>query len=68
MRHLLNITDLSPEELGEVLELAQRSDLRPVLAGQGVALIFEKPSNRTRQSMEMAVVQLGGHPVYTRGD
>jgi ornithine carbamoyltransferase len=33
-----------------------------------VALIFEKPSNRTRQSMEMAVVQLGGHPVYTRGE
>ncbi len=33
-----------------------------------MALIFEKPSNRTRHSMEMAVVQLGGHPVYTRGD
>jgi ornithine carbamoyltransferase len=33
-----------------------------------VALIFEKPSNRTRQSMELAVVQLGGHPVYTRGE
>jgi ornithine carbamoyltransferase len=31
-------------------------------------LIFEKPSNRTRQSMEIAVFQLGGHPVYTRGD
>ena len=31
-------------------------------------LIFEKPSARTRQSMEMAVVQLGGHPVYTRGE
>ena len=39
-----------------------------MLAGHGVALIFEKPSNRTRQSMEMAVVQLGGHPVYTRGE
>ena len=38
------------------------------LAGQGVALIFEKPSTRTRHSMEMAVVQLGGHPVYTRGE
>jgi ornithine carbamoyltransferase len=33
-----------------------------------VALIFEKPSLRTRHSMEMAVVQLGGHPIYTRGD
>jgi ornithine carbamoyltransferase len=38
------------------------------LEGHGVALIFEKPSARTRQSMEMAVVQLGGHPVYTRGE
>ena len=33
-----------------------------------MALIFEKPSNRTRQSMEVAVFQLGGHPVYTRGE
>ena len=38
------------------------------LAGQGVALVFEKASNRTRNSMEMAVVQLGGHPVYIRGE
>lgn len=68
MRHLLDVTDLSAEELVQVLHLAERTDLRPVLAGVGVALIFEKPSNRTRQSMEMAVVQLGGHPVYTRGD
>jgi ornithine carbamoyltransferase len=68
MRHLLNITDLSADEIVQVLELAERTDLRPVLSGAGVALIFEKPSNRTRQSMEMAVVQLGGHPVYTRGD
>ena len=62
MRHLLNITDFTAEELVQVLHLAERTDLRPVLAGSGVALIFEKPSNRTRQSMEMAVVQLGGHP------
>ena len=68
MRHLLNIADFSAEELVQVLHLAERTDLRPVLAGLGVALIFEKPSNRTRQSMEMAVVQLGGHPVYTGGE
>jgi ornithine carbamoyltransferase len=66
--HLLNITDFTAEELVQLLHLAERTDLRQVLAGQGVALIFEKPSNRTRQSMEMAVVQLGGHPVYTRGE
>ncbi|MGZ4702262.1 MAG: ornithine carbamoyltransferase [Ilumatobacteraceae bacterium] len=68
MRHLLNVTDLTSEELVQVLHLSERTDVRPALAGLGVALIFEKPSNRTRQSMEMAVVQLGGHPVYTRGD
>ncbi len=68
MRDLLNVTDFTAEELAQILHLAERSDLRPALAGQGVALIFEKPSNRTRQSMEMAVVQLGGHPVYTRGE
>jgi ornithine carbamoyltransferase len=67
-RHLLTITDLTAAELATVLDLATRTDLPPVLAGLGVALIFEKPSNRTRQSMEMAVVHLGGHPVHTRGD
>ena len=67
-RHLLEITDLTSSELARVLDLAQRTDLPKPLAGKGVALIFEKPSNRTRHSMEMAVVQLGGHPVYTRGE
>lgn len=67
-RHLLDIADLSVDELREMLELAARPHLAPVLAGKGVALIFEKPSNRTRHSMEIAVVQLGGHPVYTRGE
>lgn len=67
-RHLLDITDLTPGELRRILELAQQPALPQTLAGKGVALIFEKPSNRTRHSMEMAVVQLGGHPVYTRGE
>jgi ornithine carbamoyltransferase len=39
-----------------------------VLEGRGVALLFEKPSARTRNSSEMAVVQLGGHPVSIRPD
>ncbi len=68
LRHFLDVTDLSAGELLAVVELAQAPSLPPVLAGKGVALIFEKPSNRTRQSMEIAVVQLGGHPVYTRGN
>jgi ornithine carbamoyltransferase len=67
---LLVVTDLDRSDVEAVLELAQRpvASLGRPLAGGGVALIFEKPSNRTRQSMEIASVQLGGHPVYTRGE
>ncbi len=67
---LLDIADCSVDDVRLVLDLAQRpiASLGRPLDGQGVALIFEKPSNRTRHSMEMAVVQLGGHPAYTRGD
>ena len=64
MRHFIEIDDLSPAELERVLELSSASASPTLLAGKGVALIFEKPSARTRNSMEMAVVQLGGHPVY----
>jgi ornithine carbamoyltransferase len=68
MRHLLEIDDLTPAELSRVLELAAAPSWPSVLAGRGVALVFEKPSARTRNSMEMAVVQLGGHPVTIRPD
>lgn len=70
VRHFINSTDLSASELRTVLHLSQITidALGKPLAGLGAALIFEKPSNRTRHSMEMAVVQLGGHPVYTRGE
>lgn len=68
MRHFLEIDDLSAEELHWVLDLSSRAPTAapPVLDGSGVALVFEKASNRTRNSMEMAVRQLGGHPVYIR--
>jgi len=68
VRHFLEVDDLSATELGEVLDLAEQSKPEPVLAGKGVALAFEKPSSRTRISMEMAVVQLGGHPISIRAD
>jgi ornithine carbamoyltransferase len=67
-RHLLDVDDLARDELDEVLRLAAAPDPRPVLAGRGAALLFAKPSTRTRNSMEMAVVQLGGHPVTIRDD
>ena len=66
MRHFLEIDDLTPEELRLVLELSTKTALPAILDGKGVALIFEKPSGRTRNSMEMATVQLGGHPMYIK--
>ena len=68
MRHLLEIDDLSPAELEQVMALASTPDPPRVLAGKGMALLFAKPSARTRNSMEMAVSQLGGHPVYIQAD
>ena len=69
-RHLLDVTDLTGDEVRQILALAEApvESLGRPLAGRGAALIFEKPSNRTRHSMEMAVSQLGGHPIYTRGE
>ena len=68
MRHLLEMDDLGEADLAELLDLCRPERAKPVLAGRGVALIFEKPSNRTRSASEMAVIGLGGHPVSIRGD
>ncbi len=67
-RHVLDVDDLSASEMAEVLALAQGGGAAPAgaaapLAGAGVALVFERPSARTRNAAEMAVVALGGHPV-----
>ena len=67
VRHLLEVDDLTAAELDIVLELSSDPAPPQVLAGKGMALLFEKPSARTRHSMEMAVVQLGGHPVSVAG-
>ena len=63
-RDILTIVDLDVEALEAILHLSTRIDVGRPLAGKGVALVFQKPSARTRNSMEMATVQLGGHPVY----
>jgi ornithine carbamoyltransferase len=68
VRHFLEVDDLSSDELTAVLDMAEQADPAPVFAGRGAALLFEKPSNRTRVSMEMAVVQLGGHPISLRNE
>lgn len=70
LRHLLEIDDLSRDELRHLCKLAVVDPAAhgPVLAGSGVACVFTKPSARTRNSTEMAVVQLDGHPVYISGE
>ena len=67
-RHFLEIDDLAADELEEILRTAEADERPPVLSGRGVALIFEKPSARTRNATEVAVAQLGGHPVSVRGE
>jgi len=67
----LEVDDLTPAEFADVLARAaawkrDATTLPRPLDGRGVALLFEKPSARTRTSSEMAVVGLGGHPVYIR--
>lgn len=63
MKHLLSIEDLTAAELAAILAFSEQAPPR-VLQDKGVALYFEKPSARTRNSMELATAQLGGHPVY----
>jgi len=64
----LSVDDLSPNELTDLLALSARVKTDPGafaahLSGLTVALIFEKPSTRTRVSFEVGVVQLGAHPL-----
>jgi ornithine carbamoyltransferase len=67
----LELDDLGPARVARVLDLASAWKASPgevpqVLAGKGVVALFQKPSARTRTSVEMAVHTLGGHPVYVR--
>jgi ornithine carbamoyltransferase len=74
-RHFLTGEELSRDELAALLERALELKAgRPeraggeALAGRSVALVFEKPSTRTRVSFEVGVAELGAHPVILRGD
>lgn len=65
MKHLLSVGDLDAATLGVLLDRsvelkAQRGTPSSVLSGRSVALIFEKPSTRTRVSFEVAISELGG--------
>jgi ornithine carbamoyltransferase len=70
-RDLISIADLAREQIEEIFTLAHRfkADRKrgwphPLLAGRTLAMIFEKPSLRTRVTFEAGMVQLGGYAVY----
>jgi ornithine carbamoyltransferase len=65
--HYLGVADLSGDEILDLLEQAlelKRGPTPPLLAGKTAALVFQKPSLRTRVSFEVAMLQLGGHALY----
>jgi len=66
-RDILSVSDLTPDEVLQLVEKAAKSKKGPwpqALAGRHIALLFEKPSLRTRMSFELAVHQLGGYAIY----
>ncbi len=71
-RHFLTGAELSATELDALLDRALELKRAPLssraLAGRSVALIFEKPSTRTRVSFEVGIDELGGHAVVLRSD
>jgi len=71
-RHFLTGAELSAAELDALLDRALELKRAPLssraLAGRSVALIFEKPSTRTRVSFEVGIHELGGHAVVLRSD
>jgi ornithine carbamoyltransferase len=66
-RDLLSVSDLTAAELTRILDVAMAlkdAGRRPLLSGRTLALVFEKPSLRTRVSFDVAMTHLGGHCVY----
>jgi len=66
IRHFLSVTDVTPEEFQSLLDDAVRLKDKwlAMLKNKAVAILFEKPSLRTRVSFEMAIRQLGGEAIY----
>jgi ornithine carbamoyltransferase len=72
-RRFLEVDDLDPAGLARMLDTAEawkrdRAVMPAALAGRSVAALFQKPSARTRVSVEVAVATLGGHPIYVRDE
>jgi len=69
--HFLSIADMTKDEILELLDLSielkekqKKRQAEPILKGQTLAMIFQKPSTRTRISFEVGMFQLGGHALY----
>lgn len=72
-KDFISIQDLTGGEIKDIFLLtdkikAKPSDFKEVLTGKTLALIFQKPSNRTRVSFEVGMTQLGGHSIYLGPD
>ena len=66
-RDILSVADFAPGEVEQLVKRtikSKKEDWPQVLAGKNIALLFEKPSLRTRMSFELAVHQLGGYAIY----
>src|SRR3712207_5595811 len=76
MKHFIAIADHTPEELRHLMDVAHRLKRQyresgrndPVLAGKTLALVFEKPSLRTRVSFSVAMTHLGGQGLILRDE
>ncbi len=72
-RHFLEVTDFNAEQLMRLLRLAEylkvqgRGEQRTLLRDRTLAMLFEKPSLRTRVSFEVAMTQLGGDVLFAQG-
>lgn len=67
VKHLLSLMDFSEKEVKHVLDLALKiksNGLEERLEGQTLAMLFEKPSTRTRVSFETGMTRLGGHAIF----
>src|SRR2546428_6769750 len=72
-KHLLSLKDYSRADIEEIFDLAGKvksrpGDYRKALDGKTLAMIFQKPSTRTRVSFEVGMYQLGGHALYLGAD
>lgn len=73
MNDFLTVDDLTPSQLEAIIRAAAEVKRKPTswvnrLQGKQIALLFEKPSTRTRVSFEAAVSTMGGHGIVLRGD